>query len=257
MDLALSPAARLVQKLDRDRFVTVLFAPQPVRERLFALYALNIELANIRTQVREPQAGLIRLQWWREVLEGSRDAEARPHPIAWAARQLKLDIDDVEPLLAARECDLEPAPFADLAAVEDYARATAGRLARLACTLLGADGHQAAERVGTGFALAGLARALPFHQGTGWSALPGGAKPDKAATLTALAPITRRAAELLDEARGMPYPRAALPALLVGTQARLYLQVLAAAGGDPFDSRVSRPRPMPLRLLWQSWLGRF
>lgn len=257
MNLALSPAAQLVQKLDRDRFATVLFAPQGAREPLFALYALNIELANIRTQVREPQAGLIRLQWWREVLEGGRDPEARPHPIAWAARQLPLVSTDFEPLLTARESDLEPAPFADLAAVEDYARATAGCLARLACTLLGTEGHLAAEQVGTAFALVGLARAMAFHHGTGWSALPGGAKVDRAANRAALAPITARAAQLLDQAQATAYPRAALPVLLVGTLARRHLQVLAAAGGDPFDSSVSRPRPMPLRLLWQSWRGRF
>jgi phytoene/squalene synthetase len=257
MDSSLSPVAGLVRKFDRDRFATALFAPGPARERLFALYALNIELANIRTQVREPQAGLIRLQWWREVLDGGRDAEARPHPVAWAARQLGLEAQAFEPLLTAREFDLEPAPFADLAAIEDYAHSTAGCLSGLACRLLDADGHQAALRVGTAFALVGLARALPFHHGTGWSALPGGAKPDKAATLAALAPITRRAAELLDEAQGMGYPRAALPVLLAGTQARLYLRVLAAAGGDPFDSRIARLRPMPLRLLWHAWRGRF
>src|SRR5271157_2668701 len=62
----LSPVAALVQRHDRDRFQTVLFAPAARREALFALYAFNYEIARVRESVTEPMIGQIRLEWWRE-----------------------------------------------------------------------------------------------------------------------------------------------------------------------------------------------
>src|SRR5215831_19928675 len=62
----LSSVAALVQRHDRDRYQTVLFAPAAHREALFALYAFNYEIARVRESVTEPILGRMRLQWWRE-----------------------------------------------------------------------------------------------------------------------------------------------------------------------------------------------
>src|SRR5438132_13605842 len=64
----LSPVAALVQRLDRDRFQTVLFTPAARREALFALYAFNYEIASVRERVTVPTLGRIRLEWWRETI---------------------------------------------------------------------------------------------------------------------------------------------------------------------------------------------
>ncbi len=72
---------------DPDRYASALFAPRPAREPLFALYALNVELARAAEQVSEPQLGEIRLQWWREALDRAAAGEdtGNPLPTRWAA----------------------------------------------------------------------------------------------------------------------------------------------------------------------------
>ncbi|MGH6943806.1 MAG: squalene/phytoene synthase family protein, partial [Geminicoccaceae bacterium] len=68
---------------DPGRYLATLLAPAEAREALFALYAFDHEIAKVRHTVSEPMAGLIRLQWWRERLQGIADGEAPPaHPVA-------------------------------------------------------------------------------------------------------------------------------------------------------------------------------
>ena len=70
--------AALVRRHDPDRFLTALFAPPDRRDALLTLYAFNHELARAREVASEPPLALIRLQWWREVVEG----EPKRHEVA-------------------------------------------------------------------------------------------------------------------------------------------------------------------------------
>ena len=45
---------------DRERYLSVLFAPKEKRSSLAALYAFNLEIARIRETVHEPMIGEIR-----------------------------------------------------------------------------------------------------------------------------------------------------------------------------------------------------
>jgi len=83
-DEAFRHCEALVRAHDRDRYLASLFAPAPARRHLFALYAFDYETARVRDVVREPMAGAIRLQWWREVVEGERPGEAAASPVAAA-----------------------------------------------------------------------------------------------------------------------------------------------------------------------------
>ena len=79
----LSAAGRIARAHDPDRFLTALFAPAARREALFVLIAFNHELARAletpsARRSAAPIAALIRLQWWREVVEG----EPRRHEVA-------------------------------------------------------------------------------------------------------------------------------------------------------------------------------
>src|SRR5690348_17191322 len=76
--------AGLVRAHDKDRYLASLFAPSERRRYLLALYAFNLEIAHVRAMVRDPMAGAIRLQWWREALLGARSAEAAASPVAAA-----------------------------------------------------------------------------------------------------------------------------------------------------------------------------
>jgi phytoene synthase len=77
-------------------------------------------------------------------------------------------------LIDAREFDLDPAPFADLAQFEAYADATSGNLMRLAGYVLGAGEtlHENAREAGIAYAVTGLLRALPFHAARSHIAMP-------------------------------------------------------------------------------------
>jgi phytoene/squalene synthetase len=64
MDAALQMDAGLANRLavsvrtaDPDRYFSTLFAPAALRPCLFALYALNAELARVAQTVREPMLG--------------------------------------------------------------------------------------------------------------------------------------------------------------------------------------------------------
>ena len=107
---------------DKDRFLATLFAPAEWRGALFALYAFNLEIAGVRERVREPMAGEIRLQWWRDVLGGERASEAAAHPVAAALLETMarcaLPTDPLRDLLEAHAFDLYDDPMPTRAALQ-------------------------------------------------------------------------------------------------------------------------------------------
>ena len=60
--------ANLVRTRDRDRWLATLYAPAAVRPALFALHALDLELASVVVTTTDAMLGEIRLAWWREAL---------------------------------------------------------------------------------------------------------------------------------------------------------------------------------------------
>ncbi|MDP2732480.1 MAG: squalene/phytoene synthase family protein, partial [Hoeflea sp.] len=74
--------ANRVRRFDRDRFLTALFCPSDRRADLLALYAFNIEIAGVRETVSEPLLGHIRIQWWRDALDGIYDGDPPAHHVA-------------------------------------------------------------------------------------------------------------------------------------------------------------------------------
>ena len=71
-----------VRAADPDRYFSALFAPPAARPWLFALYAFNHEVARVAETVREPMLGAIRLEWWRETVEGAPMGAPRNHDVA-------------------------------------------------------------------------------------------------------------------------------------------------------------------------------
>ena len=82
----------------------------------------------MRDLAREPMPGEIRLQWWREVLGGERQSEARAHPVAAALRETlmryKLAASPLLGLIDARTFDLYDEPMATLADLQRYGEQT-------------------------------------------------------------------------------------------------------------------------------------
>ncbi len=61
---------RELRGLDGDLYLCHLFAPVPYRDALLVLYRLYADIARIPYNVSEPMLGAIRLQWWRDMLDG-------------------------------------------------------------------------------------------------------------------------------------------------------------------------------------------
>src|SRR5690349_12291061 len=129
---ALSYCADLVRRADYDRYLTALFAPAEARERLFALYAFNHEIARVRETVSEPMLGQIRLQWWREAIAGIYDGKPRKHAVvealAAAAAATRAPRAGFEALIDAREADLAGRAPATLAELESYCEGSSAQL---------------------------------------------------------------------------------------------------------------------------------
>ncbi len=76
-----------IRRVDEDRWLSSRYAPKQSRHALIALYALNYELAKVRTTVSEDMLGAIRFQWWREALEEIETGKpAREHEVVSALR---------------------------------------------------------------------------------------------------------------------------------------------------------------------------
>ena len=150
----------LVRAADKDRYLAGLFAPAPARRHLYALYAFAVEIARVREAVREPAAGEIRLQWWRDAVGGER-IEAAGNPVAAAlfdtVAQCALPSEPLIRLIDAHGFDLYDDAMASLAELDAYAEATAGTLFALGASILvGAGGPPA--RVGEAARIAAAAR---------------------------------------------------------------------------------------------------
>lgn len=86
--------ATMVRARDRDRYLATLYAPVAVRPALFALHALDLELAAVVATTTEAMLGEIRLAWWREALTRLDTAPppAQPTLAALGAHALPLGV---------------------------------------------------------------------------------------------------------------------------------------------------------------------
>jgi len=275
--MSFPPWADEVRRHDKDRFTCAMFAPEPARTKLLALYAFNLELSKAREVVSEPLLGRMRLQWWRDTLDGAKDGKTPEGDVAKAFVDVMnkegLDRAAIEKLIDAREFDMLGVPPEDMAALTAYAEGTSAELSSLGLKILGAEGEvseQAARHVGIAWALVGLARAVPFHAKQGRVYLPrnlltvAGIAPEQIRKGEALngivAQICAEAEIHLDRARsaqGKADP-SALPVLLPATLVEVYLKALKKAGFDPFHSDVlSVHTKGRFRLMINAWRKRF
>src|ERR1700733_11991908 len=103
----LSIVGALVRRADPDRFLTALFAPPDRREALLTLYAFNNELARARASTSQPMLAMIRLQWWREVVEGVAKSHEVATPLTALLEAGILDRAESLALIDAREAETD------------------------------------------------------------------------------------------------------------------------------------------------------
>ena len=260
----------LVREADRDRYLATLFSPEDKRGALFALYAFNIELIRIRDVAREPMPGEIRLQWWREVLEGQREGEAAAHPVA-AALLAGLKSHDIAPqrltgIVDAHQFDLYDEPMGTLDDLDNYGVMTESALLDVAIEILGGGGGSNAMMLMRGAGIAATITAilvnLAKHVSRRQMFIPlevlerhkvdlnevyAGKTTDE--LKSALAELRRHARRQMIAARGEggQVPLTILPALLPLALIGPTLKPMDRRGYEPFDV-------VPLSRLRRQWL---
>ena len=169
----------VVRDGDRDAWLASLFAPSSARPCLHALEAFRIEIGHVRGRVRQPLAGEIRLQWWRDAIFGEARGEASANPLAAALidtiRRHDLPRDLFDAAIDAHRDELhEPVP-ATVVALEARLGAMAGTFIRLASRVLSGradDVSEAASHAGIALGLCRRLRAFAEDAPRGWSPIP-------------------------------------------------------------------------------------
>lgn len=114
-----------LRELDRDAYLASLVLPQHARLPIQTLHTFAAELAAIRHRVSEPMPGEIRLQFWRDALEGERHGDVESNPLANALfnaiEKYELSTVPLLRMVAARRFDLYQDPMPDQNQFEGYA----------------------------------------------------------------------------------------------------------------------------------------
>ncbi len=259
--------AALVRAADRDRYLATLFAPAERRDALFALYAFNNEIVRVSDLVNDPMAGEIRLQWWREALEGAREGEAAAHPVAAALRETMarhgIAAERLVAMVDAHSFDLYDEPLETLDDLDNYAVLTQSALIGLAAEILGATGfavQMLARHAGIAHTVFGVlaaparrqlllpAEVLERHAVDRAAVMAGH---DSDALRAALAELRRHARRQLAaaQAEATSVPIDVMPALLPLASVGAQLKLMERRGYEPF---LFAPMS-PLRRQWLIW----
>jgi phytoene synthase len=269
VDLPDNSCLTLLRDLDRDRYIACLLSPADKREALASLYCFNAEIARIRDVTREILPGEMRLQWWRDVLNGQSMGDANAHPVAGPLLQtianFALPLQPFLDLIDARTFDLYDDSFDTMNSLEGYAGETASALIQLASLILtpelaAAHAHLAGH-AGVAQAMAGILLLLPIHRARGQLFIPLEilsavglnreaflSGEDKEKIGNALNIFASKALEHLDHARQTPIPAQLMPAYLPVSLAKPVLNKALASGAHVFD------KPIELGLLRRHWL---
>ncbi|MDA1132690.1 MAG: squalene/phytoene synthase family protein, partial [Proteobacteria bacterium] len=178
----------LVRDGDRDRYLSIQFAPPAARPGLLAVAAFAAEIAAIPGKVSEPVMGQMRVAWWRDALDRIEARDPPHHPVALALAAAW------RPALGERLAAILDASNREFAG-EPSMGALDGAAQVAWLPLLGADGA--------------AAEAAAWEVGRAWGLLR-----DDAAADAEPAVNLARARKRLPEV-----PRSAMPAMLIGAVA--------------------------------------
>lgn len=254
----------MLRDTDRDRYLACLLSPEDKRGALATLYAFNAELARIRDVVREPLPGEIRLQWWRDLLEGGAEGDAGGNPLAAGlldtVERYRLPRQTLVAMTEARIFDLYDDALPDRNALEGYSGETASALIQLASLVLAPElasqSTDAAGHVGVAQSIAGMLMLLPIHNhrrqiyvpldilsATGLDRDSFLAGEDKARISAAIDAFAGLGLEHLEKARRAgSIPAPLFPAFLPASLSEPVLKRARKLGADAFAGGLQQPQ---------------
>ena len=173
-------ALSLLRESDRDRYLACLLTPESRRASVAALYAFNAEIARVRDSVRDALPGEMRLQYWRDLVEGTHHGETAANPVASgllaAIEAYRLPRPVLSNMIDARIFDLYDDPMESRSSLEGYAGETASALIQLVSLILDPQAAAAsatrAGHAGVAQAIAGMLLLMPKHRARGQIYVP-------------------------------------------------------------------------------------
>jgi len=267
---------RALRETDHDRYLASLLTPEDRRAAIAALYAYNAELARVRDVVREPLPGEVRLQYWRDLLEGSAHGDTAANPVAAellrAIETWRLPVAPLVAMADARIFDLYDDPMETTDMFEGYAGETAAALIQLVALVLDAKAAEGAAEIvghaGVAQAVAGALLLMPVHRARGQVYLPAQilasvgldregflADPGDGRASAAIQAFAGFGLDHLRKARAAGgLPKSLLPAFLPVTQAEPVLKRASKIGADVLKGDIRAPQwrrqLSMMRLLW-------
>lgn len=247
----------LLRERGRDLWLASLFAPQPARRHIQAVYAYVIETSDVRAKVSQPLLGEMRLRWWSDALRGEASEGARAHPVADAlldtAARFGLPRAELVALADAHVADLYDDQTPDLATLEDYCRMTAAGPMRWAGRILGARELAVFDDAGLALGLTRILRAPagPFIPADLLARHGADIHTNSPGLRAALAELRDKAQAHYDAARQAAQSLACgREALLPAATAPVYLALMKSKDYDPLRGVAE---PSPLRRQWRLW----
>lgn len=226
--------------------------PVELREKLFPLYAMNVEVARAPWVTQESMIAEMRLQWWRDALEEiAAGGDVRRHEVVTPLAQI-LTAQQAEALFAlieARRWDIYKDPFEDDAHFQAHLAETSGVLLSVAAELAGAAEQLEIKVVGTVDGLARWFQAIPALEAKGRIPLVDG----RAEAIVALARTALENHAAARKSLGSVTPDVAA-ALRTTWQAKPILkQVLKAPQSVANDGLERGDFKNKISLLWKSF----
>jgi len=180
-DEAYAACLTTLRSTDFDRYLACLLVAEDKRGPLAALYAFSAELARVRDLIREPLPGEVRLQYWRDLVEGQPHGDVQANPLASGITHAIVDHRLPRAALAAmteaRIFDLYDDPMPDRTAFEGYAGETSSALLQLGTLILDPDNAaaaaEAAGHAGIAQLVAGSLLLMPLHRSRHQVYVPG------------------------------------------------------------------------------------
>ena len=241
-----------LRAVDPDRYRSALLADAQMRDRLIVIYAFHSELAKIPELVSETMIGDIRYQWWRDVVEeiysgGTVRSHEVATPLTAVLRESQVPRFWVDRLIDGRARDLDPTPFANMDAAQDYARQTSGVLMQIAAYVLDPEfNDEAALQAGQAWGMTGLARAYRFYHSGMLSQL----------AFDDILVVSQADYEQA-RTRAGTIPSSVMPALAYAATVPKFLKRFRAKGFDGKTQEISYAPPLKqIRMTWAALRGR-
>eukprot|EP00112_Aurelia_sp_Birch-Aquarium-sp1_P019555 Seg4855.1 transcript_id=Seg4855.1/GoldUCD/mRNA.D3Y31 product="NADH dehydrogenase complex I assembly factor 6" protein_id=Seg4855.1/GoldUCD/D3Y31 len=265
---------------DYENHLCCLRLADPITVAAFAIRAFNVEIAKIKDSVTENRIGMMKLQFWKDVIQEIYEGQARAHPVALLLSDViqKHNLTKIwfNRLLNARETSLEDRPFMTIKEIEDYGENSVSPVNYLILESLGIkDVHadHVLSHIGKAISLSIVLRAMPFNAQRRRVFLPVDLlmkhkisqedilrkrKPE--VTSEIIYEVASQAHMHLEKARNMreKMPKQAAQVCLPAVSCNSYLEKIQKLDFNVFHpSLQQRDWKLPMKILLKSWRNSF